>query len=603
MRLSTVVVPEDRRDWPTLGPQIIAVMAETLVHGPGDLRGEPARLDNEFRAFVYRAYEVYPRCDHDERSHDRGDGWCHRCACPGEWAHAQAGRRRFKRVGLSYRKGLAKTEKAAWIAAMELFAEAPVRTDGWRRTGSTWEPVGAPVNDPYIPMLAYTEEQSEELAYGALYAIIAEGPLASYFDVGLQRIMRLDGRGKAVPLANSPSARDGARTTFQHFDETHHFTSERLKRAHNTMLGNIPKRKIADAWSLETTTAPAPGAGSVAEDTMDYATDVRLGKIKDAQLFFMHREADDELVKPLELDNPTLDQVRAVVLDATPVEARGWSDVESIARLYLDPTIDKVWWLRTYANKLRRAKGQAFDFSAWRARSDPAHVVPKGALITLGFDGSRTSDSTALVACEVDTGFIWPIHIWSKPAEADDWEVPELEVHAAVAEAFSDYNVWRMNGDPPHWDSEMAQWAGIYGKERVIAWHTWRNRPMAAACLSFNDAIMVEYQREDGSTGQGMVLTHSGDPELAEHVGNAQRRYIGERDDKDQPLWVIQKDRRDSEHKIDGCVAAILAWMARLAAVADGVLVDEGPSVYEERGIITVRNPFTPPGDNGLIFG
>ena len=50
--MSTLIVPEDRRDWPTLGPQIVAVMAETLVHGPGDLRGEPARLDNEFKAVV-----------------------------------------------------------------------------------------------------------------------------------------------------------------------------------------------------------------------------------------------------------------------------------------------------------------------------------------------------------------------------------------------------------------------------------------------------------------------------------------------------------------------------------------------------------------------
>jgi phage terminase large subunit-like protein len=41
--------------------------------------------------------------------------------------HTQAGRRRFKRVGLSLAKGLAKTEFAAWIAACELHPDAPVR--------------------------------------------------------------------------------------------------------------------------------------------------------------------------------------------------------------------------------------------------------------------------------------------------------------------------------------------------------------------------------------------------------------------------------------------------------------------------------------------
>jgi hypothetical protein len=57
------------------------------------------------------------------------------------------------------------------------------------------------------------------------------------------------------------------------------------------MLANIPKRKQADAWSLETTTAPAPGTGSVAEDTMEYARQVASGKIQDSRLFFFHRQA------------------------------------------------------------------------------------------------------------------------------------------------------------------------------------------------------------------------------------------------------------------------------------------------------------------------
>ena len=76
-----------------------------------------------------------------------------------------AGRRRFKRVGISLAKGLAKTELAAWIAACELHPEAPVRCVGWDKKGN---PIGGPVTDPYIPMVAYTEEQSDELCYGTL---------------------------------------------------------------------------------------------------------------------------------------------------------------------------------------------------------------------------------------------------------------------------------------------------------------------------------------------------------------------------------------------------------------------------------------------------
>src|SRR5690606_27525184 len=121
-----------------------------------------------------------------------------------------------KRAGISLPKGTAKTELAAWIAAAELHPDAPVRCHGW----SNGEPIGGPVTDPYIPMIAYTEEQSDELAYGALKAILEESPMIREdFDIGVEGIMRKGGDGKAVSLSGSPNARDGARTTFQIADE------------------------------------------------------------------------------------------------------------------------------------------------------------------------------------------------------------------------------------------------------------------------------------------------------------------------------------------------------------------------------------------------
>ena len=258
--MSVLTVPAlDRQLWPTLGPQVCDFIESYLVFGPGDLRGEPAQIDDEKRALIYRMYEVYPQ------------------------GHELEGRRRFKRCAVSLRKGSAKTELLAWIAAAELHPEGPVRCAGFDSRG---EPVGVGVTDPYIPMVAYTEEQSDELAYGALRVILEQSPLADDFDIGLERIMRVTGDGKAVSLATSPDARDGARTTFQCFDETHRFTLPRLRMAHRTMMANIPKRYLSDAWSLETTTAPAPGEGSVAEDTMDYARQVADGKIRDSRLFF-----------------------------------------------------------------------------------------------------------------------------------------------------------------------------------------------------------------------------------------------------------------------------------------------------------------------------
>ena len=333
-----------------------AFIEEYLIHGPGDIRGEPARLDDETRALIYRMYEVYPRDD------------------------PQAGRRRFKRVALSLRKGTAKTEKAAWIAACELHPDAPVRCVGWGVHGDPTQPVGGGVNDPYIPMVAYTEEQTEELAYGALLVILSEGPLASDFDIGLERIMRRNGAGKAEALATAPNARDGARTTFQHFDETHRFTLPRLKDAHRTMMANIPKRRLADSWSLETTTAPAPGEGSVAEATMDYARAVAEGRLQDSRLFFFHRQASDGH------DLTTEKGIREAVIEASGPTAE-WSDIDGIIEQWRDPTSDRTYLERVWLNRLVQGSGRAFDADKWKELARPETIVPARRLITLGFDG------------------------------------------------------------------------------------------------------------------------------------------------------------------------------------------------------------------------
>jgi hypothetical protein len=315
-----LTVPQDVTLYPTLGPQVCDFIEQNLIFGPGDLRGTPAVLDDEKRALVFRFYEVFPQ------------------------GHPQAGRRRFKRCALSLPKGTAKTELAAWIAACELHAEAPVRCTGWTKGG---EPIGGPVTDPYIAMVAYTEEQSDELAYTALRVMLEEGPLKHDFDIGLDRIQRLKGGGIAQSLAGSPNARDGARTTHQHFDETHRFVLPRLKDAHKTMQANIPKRKIADAWTLETTTAFEPGVGSVAEGTMEYARAVADGSITDSTLFFFHRYASDDH------DMQTAEGFEAAVVEASGPSA-AWRDIPAIVSLWQDPTSDRAYLERVYCNRLVR---------------------------------------------------------------------------------------------------------------------------------------------------------------------------------------------------------------------------------------------------------
>lgn len=533
-----MVPPPDAEPWPTLGPQVCALLQERAVHGPGDLKGKPYRLDAEKEAFIYRAYEVYP---------------------PG---HPRAGKRRFKRFGLSLRKGTAKTELAAAIAFVELHPEGPVRADGFDAKG---QPVGRPVVDPYVPMVAYTEEQTEDLAYAALMVMVTEGVDADFFDAGLERIIRLDDRGradgKAVALASSPDARDGARTTFQHFDETHRFTLPRLVEAHETMLQNIPKRMGADAWSLETTTTYTPGEGSVAQSTHEDAEQVAAGKIKDPTFFFFHREASSRDEENLD----DLAELTSAIREASGPSVSGWDDfegqVDAIASLYQQAKRrgNASYFERVWLNRRKRGGAKAFDALRWAELADPR--LPRlGASITVGLDGSKWRDTTGIIATELETGWQWLVEEWA-PADLLSGEVPTDEVEAVLGDTFERYDVARLYGDPAQgFDIILARLASKFGSKRVVEFYTDSRGLRSTAYATRSYAMAMR-------TGE---VTHNGDTRLAEHIGNAHRRDIRMMDDEGQPLWLIEKERRDSPFKIDHAMAGLLSWQARVDALTAG---------------------------------
>lgn len=80
-----LIVPSEReidiKGWPTLGPAVAKWIESNLVFGPGDLKGQPAKLDDLKRAWLWILYQIYPE------------------------GHPRAGRRRWKRAVISIRKG------------------------------------------------------------------------------------------------------------------------------------------------------------------------------------------------------------------------------------------------------------------------------------------------------------------------------------------------------------------------------------------------------------------------------------------------------------------------------------------------------------------
>lgn len=537
-----LVVPgPDPEPWPTLGPQVCSLIEETAVYGPGSLQGMPYVIDPEFRAFIYRAFEVFPK------------------------GHPWEGRRRFKRVGLSVRKGLAKTEKMALLAYAELHPDGPTRFDGWDASG---EPVGRPVRAPYIPMLAVTVEQVEELAYGALTYIIENGTDAELFDVSQERIVRLDdhGRadGKAVPLANSPGGRDGARTTMNCFDEPHRLYLPRQLEAHSTMDANLPKRPLDDPWSLYVGTAGELGQGSVAEQIHTEAEQIRDGKIERPDLFYLYRTDDgghDLKVKA--------ERIAAVAEATGPAGEFGPGQFDEIASKWDRPKADGAYLERVWLNRWVKSGRQAFDTKRWSQLQfvggipdgKPRGRIPKGAKVGVGFDGARRRDSVGFVITDLATGTQELAAQWERPLgpEGEDWEVPEDEVNQAADEIFSGYRVWRLYADPPYWVTEVGAWAGKH-QGRVEEWWTNRFKTAAFAVRAYQEAM-----------ASGAVGWTAEDPlhaDFARHIANAGQVRTNFVDDEGEPLFILGKIHPD--RKFDFAMAGMLSWQAYLDAVKAG---------------------------------
>ena len=530
--MATLIIPErDEEPWPTLGPQICDWIEANLTYGPGDMRGVPYIVEPEFRALLYRSYEVFPK------------------GVKGE------GRRRFNRVGWNIRKGTAKTEKAAIIAACELHPDAPVRFDGWDAYG---QPVGRGVVEPYVAMVAFTLEQTEELGFNVLRTILQDGPLSEDFDIGLERIVVMDARGraagKAVPLTGAPGARDGARTTHNSFDETHRMTSPRLMKAHTTMLQNTYKRQMADAWSLETTTMYDPTESSVAKDTHEYAQEVADGKVEDSRLFYFYRYA------PLDMPLDTVEHVTEALTEASG-PAVAWSgDIDGLAKHWFEPNTDKQYYQRVWLNQKIAGGGKAFNSVKWEENADATHVVADKAKIAIGFDGAKNRDGTAVVAVDLASGFMWLAGYWQAPEGDPEWMVNPDEVEQTLEQLFDRYKVQRMYGDPYYWTTEMRGWAGRWGDQKVLEYATTQYKRIGLACKSLADAINDSQVKHDG----GSILTS--------HIGNAVRQELNLRGDDEVPLWTISKERRGGPLKIDAAMAAVLAWEAANHAIAKGAL-------------------------------
>jgi len=430
---------------------------------------------------------------------------------------------------------------ATWAAAE---GAGPVVFDGWAEGGEAYdcrdhgcgcgwfyeyepgEPMGTPWPTPLIQITATSEDQTDNI-YRPLQSMVKNGPLGEQMKVR-EGFIRLPNDGRIDVVTSSAQSRLGNPITFALQDETGIWTdTNKMRRVAETQ-----RRGLAGMGgrSMETTNAWDPSEQSVAQ---------RTAESQRPDIFRFHRLPPPTLSYRNKAERRKIH--RFVYAGATHIDLDA-IEAEAAELLETDPGQAE----RFYGNRIVAGLGSWCDGDKWDARGK-VREVPRGTQVVLGFDGSDVDDWTALRA-ETRDGYQFTPQtaggptIWN-PASFGG-QVPRLEVHAALEEVFAYFDVVRMYGDPPGWESEMDAWAEKYGEKRVLRWETYRPVQMHAAC----ERLLTDVMKSDSE------FTHDGCKVTALHMRNARKAP------RPNQRYVLAK--ASQAQKIDSCVASIITHEA-----------------------------------------
>ena len=464
------------------------------------------------------------------------------------WWYAidEAGRWLYRRGQIVLPKGSGKSPLAAALSCCEL--AAPVLFDGHDAGGFA---VGRPHPSPHVQIAAVSQDQTSN-TFTLIMSMLREGAANDEIeglDVGVTRVRTRNGR--LEPVTASAPSREGQRLTAAILDEPHLWTATnggiRLAATLRRNLGKMNGR------SIETTNAWVPGEESVAELTSIYAD-----KVAEQAADGQKRVLEEGVLRfhprahvPSLADGDVLRAGLEQLYRDSP-----WIDVDRIIAEVLDPATHPADARRFYLNAVVSADDALVTAEEWDSCYED-DVLEPGEEITLGFDGSKSDDSTVLVAMRVRDRFATVIGAQEKPDKVRDWEVDREFFDGLIASMFAQYRVLGFYSDVAHFESYVDRWSAEYGPGLLVAAATksavgWDMRGRLAQLTAATERLVAGIQ--DGS------LRQDGGGLLRRHVLNARRR---------PNRWGTSfgKERKDSPLKVDAFAALQLADMARADVV------------------------------------
>lgn len=420
------------------------------------------------------------------------------------------------------------------------------------------QPVGKPKYDPWVQIAAVSQDQTRNTF--TLFSSLVSPKLKEEYGIDIHKTIVYDRRGKMIEgVTSSPLALEGKRPTFIIQNEIQWWVEANDGKAMRDVIdGNVTKSAYGTCRALSICNAHVPGQDSVGEDDWEAFLKVQAGEAVDTGLLYDALEAPPDTPVseiPAYDEDPEGFEEGIEKLKAGLEVARGdakWLDLDIIVSSILDIRNPVSESRRKFLNQVNAAEDSWISRKEWDSCQSSVVLKP-GDKITLGFDGSKSNDHTALCACRVEDGAIFLLNTWN-PEKQPGGVIPRESVDAAVRSAFERYTVVGFRADVHEFESYVDEWGKDF--KRVVKVKASPNNPVAfdmrgqkkrfaLDCERFLDAVLEQ------------ELTHDGNPRLRWYIGNAQRHPTN------YDAVSIRKESKDSSRKIDGAVTAVLAFGAR----------------------------------------
>ncbi|MGY1945328.1 hypothetical protein [Nocardia asiatica] len=471
----------------------------------------------------------------------------------GDWLYHSAVLQRLK--------GWGKDPIAACLAMAACFAE--VTFDHWDGD----RPVGREEPNAWVQIIAVSQEQTKNTMKLFPSLVPAETRARFGIQIGKLNVYGLGDTRQIEAVTSSPLAIEGGRPTQVFRCETQNWNSS--NGGHDmagALEGNAAKSEGGAARMMDICNAYRPGEDSVGE-RMREAYDATQGEdptAMDFGLLYDSLEAPPEAPLTAE-DAPAV--VHSIAGDSYWLDTRPKG---RIVKSILNPANPPSESRRKWYNQIVATADAWTTPQLWDRLADPSIVPPEGAEVFLFLDGSKSDDATALIGCRLDTGDVFVIGIWERPANWDSkraWLVDRADVDGRVRWACARWDVYGFWCDPSDardddtgelfWEPLCDEWATIQDWRLPAVKSGDRQHPIIWDMRSPRHAALhTEHAERTVTDIKDGAFRHDGNKRQRAHVHNARRRPgkygVG-----------LGKAARGSARKVDGAVAMVGARLMR----------------------------------------